>query len=54
MRGSRYGYFLNAQPGVLNWNHVITGVVLPIQPGPIPFTFGGVDRFLSDVGGGFE
>lgn len=54
IRGRRYGYFLKAQPGVLNWNHVITGVDLPIQLGTIPFTFGEVDRFVSDVGGGFE
>jgi hypothetical protein len=53
VRAARYQYFIEAQPGFLNWNRVITGVVFPT---PLTFTstYAGVDRFVSDMGGGVE
>jgi hypothetical protein len=53
VRARHYGYFLKAQPGVLNWNDVITQVVAP-NPPAFTFIYGGINRFVSDVGAGFE
>jgi hypothetical protein len=53
LRAKRYGYFLEAQPGVLTWSNVITKVVNPGSP-DFSFEFGSRSRFVSNVGGGLE
>jgi hypothetical protein len=51
LRAKHYGYFLEAKPGILNWNHVVKQ---QSSSPPYPFTFGGHTSFVSDVGGGVE
>jgi hypothetical protein len=51
VRAKHYGYFLDAQPGILNWNQAITKVV---TVNPLNLSLSGVNRFVSDVGAGFE
>jgi hypothetical protein len=53
VRARHYGYFMEAQPGLLNWSHAITQVVEP-NPPAFTFIYGGINRFVSDVGAGFE
>jgi len=53
VRSKHYGYFLKAQPGVLNWSHVITQVVTP-PDGQFYFLFGERSHFVNKVSAGFE
>jgi hypothetical protein len=52
-RGRHYGFFLKAQPGFLDWSHVITQVTFT-SPTAFEFTYGHRTRFASAVGAGFE
>lgn len=52
VRSRHFGYFLEAQPGVLRWDHVIESAT--ITPSTITFTYGAENRFVSAVGAGFE
>jgi hypothetical protein len=53
IRGRHYGYFVEAQPGIFHWSHAITGTVFT-TPNSFTFQFGGITRFVSNVGAGFE
>ena len=52
-RAKHYGYFIEAQPGYLRWDHVITGVYYP-TPQTFAFNFGSATHFISDVSLGME
>lgn len=52
-RARRYGFFIEAQPGYLQWHHAITGVRYP-TPTTFAFNYGSVTHFVSDVGPGVE
>jgi len=52
-RARHYGYFIEAQPGYLRWQHVITGVYYP-TPQSFAFDFGSGTHFVSEVGPGVE
>lgn len=52
-RARHYGYFIEAQPGYLRWQHVITGVYSP-TPQSFAFDFGSATHFIGDVGPGVE
>jgi hypothetical protein len=53
IRAKHYGYFLKAQAGVLDWNHVLDEVVFTSPP-IVRLVFANRARFASDVGAGFE
>jgi hypothetical protein len=53
LRARHYGYFLEAQPGVFRWDHVITQVVSP-NPPQFSFVYGSVSHFVSNIGAGLE
>ena len=52
-RARHYGYFIEAQPGYLRWQHVITGVYYP-TPQSFAFDFGSATHFITNVGPGVE
>ena len=52
-RATHYGFFIEAQPGYLRWNHVITAV-RPPTPTSLAFDYSSVTHFISDVGPGVE
>jgi Outer membrane protein beta-barrel domain len=53
LRARNYGFYVKAQPGFLRWSNVIKQVVFP-TPHTFAFVDGGVNRFVSDMGAGFE
>jgi hypothetical protein len=53
IRARHYGFYLEAEPGLIHWDHVITNVVYP-TPTTFSFLYGGRTRFVSSVGGGVE
>lgn len=53
-RARHYGFFVEAQPGYLQWHHVITGISYPVPCSYWVFDYGHATHFISDVGPGFE
>lgn len=53
IRARHYGFYLEAQPGMFRWSHVISQVIYP-TPTTFAFKYGTSTHFVSSVGAGAE